>query len=192
MTTVKVLALNCGPHRAGNTVTLMSWVVDGCLAAGASVEWVHVIDHDIGYCQGCMRCLRAGACPLKDDLALVREKLLASDGIVVGAPVYEGYPPAQMKTLMDRPALLDLYTRTFARQKTVGVATSGGAPTRGVARSLADFFGQRVAILGAKTTSIERGCVKRATSACGRRPPSSDDAWSRRSVPRDADGCPLR
>jgi len=97
-----------------------------------------------------------------------------------------------MKTLMDRPALLDLYTRTFARQKTVGVATSGGAPTRGVARSLADFFGQRVAILGAKTTSIERGCVKRATSACGRRPPSSDDAWSRRSVPRDADGCPLR
>jgi multimeric flavodoxin WrbA len=48
MTTVKILALNGGPHRAGNTVTLMRWVVDGCLAAGASVEWMHVIDHDIG------------------------------------------------------------------------------------------------------------------------------------------------
>jgi multimeric flavodoxin WrbA len=160
MTTPKIVALNGGPHRAGNTVTLMTWVVEGCLAAGASVEWLHIVDHDLRYCQGCMRCLQAGVCSIWDDLAHIRSRLLASDGIVVGSPVYEGSPPAQMKTLMDRLTLLNLYTRTFARQKTIGVATSGVAPTGGVARTVADFFGQGVAIIGAKTTSIERGYTR--------------------------------
>jgi len=160
MTTVKILALNGSPHRAGNTVTLMKWVIEGCRSAGASVEWMQVVDYNIGYCQGCMRCLRTGTCLLADDLPLVREKLLMSDGIVVGAPVYEGFPPAQMKTLMDRLTLLNLYTRTFARQKTIGVATSGVAPTSGVARTLADFFGHRVAIIGAKTTTIKHGYTR--------------------------------
>lgn len=155
--TVRIIALNGSPHRNGNTATLMGWVLDGCVDAGAQVEWIHIIDQDIRYCQGCHTCLRTGACPIEDDCPTVRDRLLAADGIVVGSPVYESHPTAQMCTLLDRLTLLNLYTATFAEQRTVGVATSGVAPTRGLARYLANFFGRRVGVIGARTADLSGG-----------------------------------
>jgi len=153
----QLVALNGSPHRNGNTATLMRWVVEGCQETGAAVEWIDVIDHDIGYCQGCFTCLRTGACGINDGLTALRDQLLAADGLVVGSPVYEGEPTAQLKTLMDRLTLLNLYTNTFEGKRTVGVTTSGVAPTIGLAKRLADFFGQRSGVIGAKTASISKG-----------------------------------
>ena len=155
--TVQIVALNGSPHRNGNTVTLMRWVAEGCRESGASVAWIHVVDHDIRYCEGCFTCLRTGACPIQDDVSRVRDRLLAADGLIVGSPVYEDQPTAQLKTLLDRLTLLNLYTHTFEKQRSVGVATSGVAPTGGVAKELADFFGRRSGIIGAKTASISSG-----------------------------------
>ena len=152
-----IVALNGSPHRKGNTATLMQWVLDGCEEAGASVEWLHVVDWHVEYCQGCFTCLRTGTCPIADDVPAIRERLLSADGIVVGSPTYEGETTAQLKALMDRLTLLNLYTRTFEGAWSEGVATSGVAPTSGVAKHLADFFGQRAGIIGAKTTTIARG-----------------------------------
>jgi len=151
-----IIGLNGSPHRAGNTATLMGWVLEGCAEAGASVEWIHVADYDIQYCRGCFTCLREGECPIGDDFAGVRDRLLAADGIVVGSPVYEGHATAQLKTLMDRLTLLVLYTDTFARQRSVGVATSGLAPTRSTAR-VADLFGHCSGTIGAKVASLAEG-----------------------------------
>ena len=154
---IHIVGLNGSPHRDGNTVTLMRWVLEGCEESGAGVEWIHVVDHDIQYCQGCFTCLRTGVCPIEDDLLAVRERLLAADGIVAGSPVYADQPTAQLKTLMDRLTLLNLYAYTFEQQRSVGVATSGVAPTGGVAKNLAGFFGRRSGTIGAKTTSDMRG-----------------------------------
>jgi hypothetical protein len=52
---------------------------------------------------------------------------------------------------------LNLYTHTFERQWSVGVATSGVAPTRGLARGLAMLLGRPSGIVGAKTASVARG-----------------------------------
>lgn len=155
-TSAHIIGLNGSPHRDGNTATLMGWVLEGCAEAGARVEWIHVVDYDIRYCQGCFACLRDGECPIGDDLAEVRDRLLAADGIVVGSPVYEGQPTAQLKTLMDRLALLVLYADTFARQHSVGVATSGLAPTGGTAKA-ADLFGHCSGTIGAKVASLAQG-----------------------------------
>lgn len=154
--TIRIIGLNGSPHRDGNTATLMGWVLEGCAEAGAGVEWIHVVDHNISYCQGCFTCLRKGECPIQDDFAEVRDRLLATDGIVVGSPVYEDQPTAQLKTLMDRLALLCLYTDTFAKQHSVGVATSGLAPTSNTAKAAA-IFGQCSGIIGAKVASFTEG-----------------------------------
>lgn len=154
---ISVMALNGSPHLDGNTATLMRWVLEGCKAAGATVAWIHVVDHDIEYCQGCFGCLRTGACVLDDDVADLLSRLRAADGIVVGSPVYAGHPTAQLKTLIDRITLLNLYTDLFDQQCSVGVATSGVAPMRGVAKELATFFGQSVGVIGAKTATIANG-----------------------------------
>lgn len=66
---VRVVALNGSPHPQGNTVALMEWVVEGCLEAGATVEWLHAAGLDIRYCRGCMSCLRDGECPIGDGFA---------------------------------------------------------------------------------------------------------------------------
>lgn len=74
----------------------------------------------------------------------------------MGSPVYEGQPTAQLKTLLDRLSLLNLYTDTFGRHFSVGVATSGIAPTEAVAKT-ATAFGRRVGTIGAKTTTLDQG-----------------------------------
>ena len=76
-----IVALNGSPHRKGNTATLMQWVLDGCAEAGAGVEWLHVADCHIEYCQGCFTCLRTGACPIVDDVPLALIKL--RDGVAL-------------------------------------------------------------------------------------------------------------
>lgn len=154
---IRVIGLNGSPHRHGNTVTLMSWVLEGCTAAGAQVEWLHLIDYDIRYCQGCFGCLRSGACPIRDDFLSVRANLLGADGIVAGSPVYEGGPSAQFKTFLDRLTLLNLYTNLFERQYSVGVATSGIAPTEEVAKGLAFVLGRPAGTIGAKTSTRAHG-----------------------------------
>jgi multimeric flavodoxin WrbA len=154
---IRIVALNGSPHRDGNTVLLMRWVLQGCAEAGAEVEWIHLVDYDIHYCQGCFTCLQTGDCPIHDDFRALRDRLVAADGIVVGSPVYEGQPTTQLKTFMDRTTLLSLYPRTFERQRTVGVATSGVAPTGSVARGIAGSFGRPYGNIGAKTASVARG-----------------------------------
>lgn len=155
--TVHVVALNGSPHRQGNTSTLMQWVLEGCVEAGADCRWIHVVDYDIGYCRGCFTCLRTGSCPLPDQFQLIRDRLLAADGIVIGSPVYEGHATALLQTFIDRLTLLNLYTNTFEGKRTVGVATSGVAPTRGVAKSLAGLFGRPSGTIGATTATIAHG-----------------------------------
>lgn len=154
---VKIIALNGSPRRDGNTSVLMRWVADGCAEMGARVEWLNVVDYNIRYCQGCFTCLRSGVCPLADDFLALREKLLTADGLVVGSPVYEGAPTAQLKTLMDRLTLLHLYTNLFENLFSVGIATSGIAPTKGVASELASFFGRRSGYIGATTSTVAHG-----------------------------------
>ncbi len=120
----------------------MQRVLEGCAEAGAEIEWIHVADHDIRYCRGCFTCLREGFCPIEDDVPAIRDRLLAADGIVVGSPVYEDQPTAQLKTLMERLALLCLYTDTFARQRSVRAAV---------------MFGRCSGTIGAKTASLTKG-----------------------------------
>ena len=50
---IYIIGLNDSPHRDGSTATLMKWVLEGCKDAGAKVELINVIDHNILYCRGC-------------------------------------------------------------------------------------------------------------------------------------------
>jgi NAD(P)H-dependent FMN reductase len=180
---IRIVGLNGSPHRNGNTVALMRWILEGCAEAGAEVEWIHLIDWEVRYRQGCFTCLRTGTCPIQDDYQSILSQLLAAGGVVVGSPVYEGQPTAQLKTFLDRMTLLGLYTRTYEAQRSVGVATSGVAPTAGVAKYVAGMFGQRCGVIGAKTTSIAHG-YQRLAEVHDRRLPERARALGRSLVAR--------
>ena len=71
--------------------------------------------------------------------------------------MYSGEPTGYLKILIDRLTLLKLYSDILNSQNSVGVTTSGIAPTKKLAKRIANFFGRRVGIIGVKTASIKRG-----------------------------------
>lgn len=156
--TVKLLALNASPHRRGNTATIMGWIAEGAQQAGAAIDWLHLADLNINYCQGCQACLSdQPRCQLVDDLPQVLQGLQDAHGVIVGSPVYGGSVSAQLKTLLDRITLLKLYAALPGERPVVGVATSGIAPATGVARQASALFGRAVGNLGVKCARITQG-----------------------------------
>ena len=154
-----IIALNGSPNRNGNTATLMRWVADPIESRGIRVKWIDISDRDPSYCLGCHQCLKTGECVRKDATWVLVKELMRADGIIVGSPVYEGGPTAQLKTVMDRSALFALYADSFSKPRSVGVATSGVAPTRKVAREISEIFGRRIATITSKTAKLSGGYI---------------------------------
>ena len=103
---------------------LVERVLEGAKAAGAEVEFVDIGDVKIAYCTGCGACHVSGKCPLKDEFAPLRDKILAADGIVLGSPLYFNSVTAQLKTLIDRLSQL-IHCQMLLGKYGCSVATSG-------------------------------------------------------------------
>ena len=99
----KVLILEGSPRRNGNSAILSKEFARGAEEAGCSVESVQIAHKKISGCLGCNACYRnGGACVQKDDMAEIREKMLAADVIVLASPIYFYSMTAQMKAVIDR------------------------------------------------------------------------------------------
>lgn len=104
---------------------------------GAEFDYIYLKDYRIEACKGCDLCFKKSEtlCPCKDDLELIKEKLLAADGVILAAPVYAYQVPGTFKILIDR------LSYWFHRQEMVGkpaayVVTSGGGGHKEVAKYL--------------------------------------------------------
>ena len=99
----KVLILEGSPRRNGNSAILSGEFARGAEEAGCSVEKVRIAAKKIAGCLGCNACYRSGGeCVQKDDMAEIREKMLAADAIVLASPIYFYSMTAQMKAVIDR------------------------------------------------------------------------------------------
>jgi multimeric flavodoxin WrbA len=100
---MKVLAVN-GSHRPGhNTAAMLNMVLDEVKAEGFEAELIELYKHKIRLCKSCNKCLMKPECAIKDDdMAMIIEKLLAADAIILGSPVYFGNVSGIMKIFIDR------------------------------------------------------------------------------------------
>ena len=99
----KVLILEGSPRRNGNSSILSEEFARGAAETGCSVEKVRIAGKKIAGCLGCNACYRnGGACVQKDDMAEIREKMLAADIIVLASPIYFYSMTAQLKAVIDR------------------------------------------------------------------------------------------
>ncbi len=75
---------------------------------GAVTDYVSLAGKSILPCDGCMRCGEKpdAFCVLEDDMEEIYRKLLWADGLIIGSPVYYGYPSGQLKSMMDRTVAL--------------------------------------------------------------------------------------
>ncbi|MCU0572196.1 MAG: flavodoxin family protein [Syntrophobacteraceae bacterium] len=100
---MRALAIN-GSHRRGkNTATMLRLVLEELEQGGARTELLEISDLRIEYCTACNHCLRKTECRIQDDdVAMVAERMSASDAIILGSPVYFGNVTSRLKALMDR------------------------------------------------------------------------------------------
>ena len=107
---MKILAI-CGSYQKKRTIsTLIDKALDGVKSVDetAEVEKIHLRDHHIEYCHGCMMChgddpkKRIASCSIEDDMTEICRKLDEADGYIFGCPVYEGTITAIMKTFFER------------------------------------------------------------------------------------------
>ena len=64
-----ILILSTSPRKNGNSEMLAREFARGAEEAGHNMELLSLHDKTIGFCKGCLACLKAGHCVIKDDCA---------------------------------------------------------------------------------------------------------------------------
>jgi len=98
----KILGVIGSPRKKGNTHILVSRILDGAKEEGADTEIIFLNDLDIRECDGCHSCWKGRQCSKKDDMNAIYPKIIESDIIIFGTPVYWYGPTALMKCFIDR------------------------------------------------------------------------------------------
>ena len=130
---MKVVAFNGSPRKDGNTAFLLRKVLAPIARAGIDTELVQVGGQTVHGCTACYHCAEAknrrGV--IEDDMVNVCiEKMLESDGIIMGSPTYFSGPTSELKALIDRAGLVGVANdRMFSRKVGAAVAVQrrGGA-----------------------------------------------------------------
>jgi multimeric flavodoxin WrbA len=144
---MKILAIHGSPRGTeSQTLRLARAVLRGAEERGAEIELIDVCTLDIQYCNGCGVCYSQGECVLDDDFALLFQKMLEADGIVLSSPVYINQVTAQLKAVLDRLADA-IHCQMFTGKYGCAVATAGGSG----ADEVVDYLNSVLQILGATT-----------------------------------------
>ncbi len=102
----KIIIINASPRKNWNTAQLLKEAQKGAQSAGAQTEYIDLYDLNFSGCRSCLACKRKDAernkCYLKDDLSPLIEKILNSDGVIIGSPIYLGEPTAHFRALYER------------------------------------------------------------------------------------------
>jgi len=141
MSNIKIIGINSSPRgKDSQTLQLVENVLKGAELAGATIELVDVCKLDIKYCIACGVCYQNGKCIYDDDFEALFTKLLESDGIVLGSPVYIYQVTAQLKTLMDRMSDA-IHCQKLAGKYGCSVSTAGGSGLDEVNGFMNNFLG---------------------------------------------------
>ena len=99
---MKIVVLEGSPNKKGSSNLLADCFKQGAEEAGHSVEVVDTAHANIHPCIGCIHCGYEGPCVQKDDVEMIREKILSADMLVFVTPLYYYGMSAQLKTMIDR------------------------------------------------------------------------------------------
>lgn len=118
----RVLVITSSLRTGGNSDMLAASFAKGAKEAGNQVEMVSLAGKTIGYCKGCMACMKTQKCVIRDDAVEIAEKMKHAEVIVFASPVYYYSICGQLKTMLDRGN--PLYTSDYAFRDIYLLATA--------------------------------------------------------------------
>jgi len=144
----RILGVVGSPRKKGNTHILVSRILDGAREKGALTEILFLNDLHIRECDGCHVCWKGKKCAKKDDMNNVYPKIMNSDVIIFGTPVYWYGPTALMKCFVDRFVFFNCpENRAKIRGKSAVIAVPFEEDNPRTARLLVQFFKKSIQYL---------------------------------------------
>lgn len=98
----KVLGIVGSPRKNGNTYILVKELLKGAASKGALTELIFLNDYMIYDCINCQKCFKSEKCSQKDDMIEIYKKIINSNILIFGTPIYFYGPTAILKKLIDR------------------------------------------------------------------------------------------
>lgn len=99
----KVLLINGSPNKNGNTAAAL-YIAERVLGEkGIAAERIELGKKPVRGCIACERCDETKRCAFDDNQCnLIIEKILESDAVIIGTPVYFAAPNGALCALLDR------------------------------------------------------------------------------------------
>lgn len=122
MAEIKVLGISGSPRIKSNTSILVKEALKGAESLGAKTEFISLAGKRIEPCDSCKFCFQneiQGLCKIKDDAKEIIERMLATDGIIIGSPVYFGGITGLLKCLMERSLIVNILKDQITYQERI-------------------------------------------------------------------------
>lgn len=163
---IKVLGISGTPVKGGNCDTMVQEALKSAAQVpGVETEFIALADKKIALCQHCQWCIENRApCKIQDDANAIFDRMMKSDGLILGAPVWNVGAAPLFAILVSRWRYHQFFTYNF-RSKVSGLLTVGFLGM-GMERALEDL---EVVGRGAGFV-VARGWAIASTAAFGQRP----------------------
>jgi multimeric flavodoxin WrbA len=142
---MKVTAFNGSPRKEGNTSLLINHVFEALNKEGIQTEMVHVGGTMLRGCIACYQCFerKDKCCAVTADNAnSCIEKMLESDGIIIGSPTYFAALTPETKALIDRCGMVSRANGDMLKRKAgAAVVSVRRAGAINVFDTINHFFG---------------------------------------------------
>jgi multimeric flavodoxin WrbA len=132
---MKVLGINGSARKDGNTAIMIKKIFEILEEGGVETEMVQLAGEQISGCRDCGLCKvrRNGKCALENDpVNDIVQKMVESDGIILGSPVYFSNITPEMKALIDRAGRVvkvnDYLLKNKVGASVVAVRRAGALP----------------------------------------------------------------
>lgn len=124
---IKIVVINGSPRKNGATAKLLNKMIERLMSMqDVEIEYIHISDHSLESCSGCMSCYRTSVCCLKDNVENINKKISEAHGLIIGSPTYSSSMPGSLKTFIDRghfvleQALIGKYTFALSTYEIAG------------------------------------------------------------------------
>ena len=162
---MKVIAFNGSARKDSNTAILINHVLDELKNEGIETELYQLAGKKLHGCRGCYQCYinQDKQCVFKDDIANeCIEKMIESEGILLGSPVYVADVSPEMKALLDRACMVAKANGGMLRHKVgagvVAVRRAGAVRTMDSINHL--FFISEMIVPGSSYWNLAFGLEK--------------------------------
>lgn len=142
----KILLINAS-NRKKTTYSLLTSIENILKSKGYETEIITLSNYNIEFCKGCEACVLRGNCYIKDDSNEIMKKIVESDGLVIGTPVYLNNMTGILKSFIDRTCSW-FHRSEVAQKPTLLLANTQGSGIKNTLSSIEEVMIQWGVCLG--------------------------------------------